>query len=96
MPYVGEEDRIVSETKLKAHGTQAQLGSAGCLNFVISKLCDNFIGHAPSYDKINAVIGALECAKQELYRRLAAPYEDRKCSENGDIYTSEFRWREGP
>jgi len=36
---------------------------------------------------INAIIGALECAKLELYRRVAAPYEDDKIAENGDVYT---------
>ena len=32
-------------------------------------------------------MGALECAKLELYRRVAAPYEDVKIMENGDVYT---------
>jgi hypothetical protein len=32
------------------------------------------------------MIGALECAKLELYRRLASPYEDLKIADNGDIY----------
>ena len=36
---------------------------------------------------LNAIIGALECAKLELYRRVAAPYEDDKIIENGDVYT---------
>ena len=31
---------------------------------------------------------ALECAKLELYRRLAAPYEDEKRKETGDVYRS--------
>jgi len=33
-------------------------------------------------------MGALECAKQELYRRLIAPYEDQKLAGSGDIYRS--------
>ena len=39
------------------------------------------------YSEINSVIGVLECAKMELYRRIAAPYEDKKCEENGDVYS---------
>jgi len=35
-------------------------------------------------------IGALECAKLELYRRVAAPYEDTKIAENGDVYDPEL------
>lgn len=60
--------------------------SAGELNYLITKTCDNFIGSELSYSKINEVIGVLECAKLEMYRRLAAPYEDKKMSENGDVY----------
>jgi len=30
--------------------------------------------------------GVLRCVELELYRRLAAPYEDLKCAENGDVY----------
>lgn len=40
-----------------------------------------------SYTNINEVIGVLECAKLELYRRLAVPYEDKKKEENGDVYS---------
>lgn len=38
------------------------------------------------YDSLNAVIGVLECAKQEFYRRAAVPYENQKITENGDVY----------
>jgi hypothetical protein len=34
----------------------------------------------------NDVIGALECCKLELYRRMVAPYENTKIKENGDVY----------
>jgi hypothetical protein len=40
----------------------------------------------PSYQSINDVLGALEGAKLEFYRRIAAPYEDTKIQENGDVY----------
>ena len=40
----------------------------------------------PSFDHYADAIAALECAKLELYRRLLAPYEDRKIQENGDVY----------
>jgi len=39
-----------------------------------------------SYSNVNEIIGALECIKLELYRRVAAPYEDLKIEENGDVY----------
>lgn len=33
-----------------------------------------------------SVLGAIECAKLEFYRRVAAPYETTKALENGDVY----------
>lgn len=64
-----------------------KIDSAGDLNYAITKLIthylDNF-GHR--YEHFNAVIGVLECAKLEVYRRVVAPYEDEKKEENGDVY----------
>lgn len=45
-----------------------------------------FVGTANNYKDYNEVIGVLECVKQELYRRLIAPYEDKKKDENGDVF----------
>ena len=39
-----------------------------------------------NYVKLNELIGVLECAKLELYRRVASPYEDEKVESNGDVY----------
>lgn len=38
------------------------------------------------YEVYNAVEGVLSCIGQELYRRMIAPYEDRKKEENGDVF----------
>lgn len=59
--------------------------SAGDLNFIISKLLTEHLKRNFNYDKINELIGVLECAKLELYRRQAAPYEDMKMLANGDL-----------
>ena len=40
------------------------------------------------YYHYNQLIGVLECAKLELYRRLVTPYEDIKITDNGDVYGS--------
>jgi len=60
----------------------------GTLNYIITRLCDFWL-EDPNYEKYNAVIGVLECAKQELYRRQIAPYEDEKWQQNGDVYQNE-------
>lgn len=62
---------------------------AGELNYLITRLVDSFImGKGLSYSSINEAMGALECAKLELYRRIAAPYENQKARENGEVYVS--------
>ncbi len=58
----------------------------GHLNYVISKLCNGFLTDRHSYTNFNEVVGVLECAKQELIRRLLVPYEKDKCFENGEVY----------
>lgn len=65
--------------------------NAGELNYAITSLIDEYlVNQGLSYVQINKVIGVLECAKLELYRRVAAPYEDTKITENGDVYSEEL------
>jgi len=63
--------------------------TAGQLNYFVTRACLDYMTDNPDYAEFNEVIGVLECAKLELYRRMVAPYEDRKCEENGDVYPSE-------
>lgn len=80
MPYIKNDMR---EFASMAPATDGEL------NFSITRICDNYLKtYGLSYHHINEVIGALECAKLEMYRRIAAPYEDKKCAENGDVYRS--------
>jgi hypothetical protein len=58
----------------------------GELNFAITKMILDYLGPAPGYSRFNEVVGVLECAKLELYRRKIMPYEDQKKTENGDVY----------
>ena len=83
MPYIKQERR---EAILKGEKPQ----DAGELNFAITMLVDNYLKEKGGvrYAQLNEVIGAMDCAKLELYRRVAAPYEDKKIEENGDVYRS--------
>jgi len=38
------------------------------------------------YSTFNDIIGALDSAKMEFYRRIVANYEDKAIIRNGDIY----------
>lgn len=82
MPYIKPEDR----TKILLD--EQSISTAGELNYFISTLLNWYLNQkGKSYSTINEAIGVLECAKLELYRRVAVPYEDIKIEENGDVYT---------
>ena len=90
MPYIPMEKRetldhtIISlACRLLAHEEDER---AGMLNYAISSLLARLSKGDVNYRNINRMIGVLECAKLELYRRLASPYEDEKMQSNGDVY----------
>ena len=82
MPYVDKDAR----TRLD-NGEPPQ--NAGELNYAITRLIDEYLKNKGGirYVHLNEVMGAMECAKLELYRRIAVPYEDSKIEQNGDVYT---------
>jgi hypothetical protein len=55
----------------------------GELNYVVTKILKEV--YPLRYFYINKAMGVLECIKQEFYRRVAAPYEDMKMKESGDV-----------
>ena len=78
MPYIRQDDRIRA-AKLPE--------TPGELNYAITMLCVDYLAQASeSYAQYNTIIGALECAKLEMYRRRVASYETKKWCENGDVY----------
>jgi len=57
------------------------------LNYVITSICIEYLNtKGKNYQAVNDIVGALEGAKLEFYRRIAAPYEDMKIKQNGDVY----------
>ena len=81
MPYITESAR-----EQIALQVGRMPNTAGELNYCFTYLALAYIDHRGlSYEILNDAVGALECAKQELLRRVVAPYEDRKIKENGDI-----------
>ena len=85
MPYIAEAAR----SRLK-HGCPPT--TAGELNYLITRSVNAYLGFHGGlrYEHLNAAIGALQCAQLELYRRIAAPYEDQKRAENGEVYGPSF------
>ncbi len=81
MPYLNKAVRASLDD-----GRKALIG--GELNYQISSLLNSFVAmKGLSYATVNEAVGALECAKMEFYRRIAAPYENLKMAQNTDVYT---------
>lgn len=80
MPYIDKDARLDLDMMIREPKTPGEL------NYIITCAIQLYMDSEISYSKINEVIGVLECAKLELYRRLAAPYEDNKKEQNGDVY----------
>ena len=81
MPYIKKEDRKKLHFRSNRHPE-----TVGELNYCITKLIHQYLrDKGICYQHYNDVIGALEGAKLELYRRYASVYEDSKISENGDV-----------
>lgn len=87
MPYIEQGDRDDIDLVLEPLLDTLDSTNPGEINYVVTRIITNRLRYdGPAYHIINELVGVLECAKLELYRRLAAPYEDRKLEENGDVY----------
>lgn len=84
MPYIKQVDRDAIDYRTRLPNTPGEL------NYAITKLIQQYWDGTHtgphSYQKINDVLGALDGASKEFYRRVAIPYEDKKIAENGDVY----------
>ena len=84
MPYIDPLRRVYFTDALDS--LLDDISSPGELNFVVTSLLHGILKRqGKSYGQLNALVGVLECAKLEFYRRKAAPYEDEKVAENGDV-----------
>lgn len=80
MPYIPIKDRAA----LDAGGVPETPGE---LNYRITQLLRAYLTrNGKTYDTIQECISSCEGAKLEFYRRVAAPYEDTKILQNGDVY----------
>ena len=90
MPYITQNERDNFDVALKQ--VSDEVLSMGHINYCITTLIKNYLEQVKEvegkvgYFHYNNLIGVLECAKLELYRRQTAPYEDIKIKENGDVY----------
>jgi len=89
MPYITQQQR---EPLAESIDTLLNIitdndGLEGKLNYIISSIMSGILEtEGVNYTILNKMIGVLECAKLELYRCMASPYEDLKLEENGEVY----------
>lgn len=83
MPYIPQDRRHAVGVDVDNNSPAA---SAGELNFQLTEVLIGYVKRHNNYQGINDVIGALEAAKMEFYRRWVVPYEEFKMHVNGDVY----------
>ena len=89
MPYIAPEGRNRLQIYLTALSEMMAQDEdfAGDFNFIICTLANEHLNRVGiRYKNLNRIIGALECSKLEIYRRVAAEYEDAKAEQNGDLF----------
>lgn len=81
-----ETIKYIFSTKKYSEENSIENLSCGDLNYLLTSLCHAYLNEkGEKYQIYNDIIGVLECAKQELYRRKIAEYENKKIKENGDL-----------
>lgn len=90
MPYIKPFDRSQVDSEIDHLIVELlefqQQSRSGACNYTFTRILHSVFGlDNPTYEKINTCIGILGCVQQELYRRKAVPYEEKKIIENGDI-----------
>jgi hypothetical protein len=87
MPYITQEDRPqYDEVLAELIGLLKEKPPEsidGHLNYVVTRVIKEV--YPLRYYHINKAMGVLECIQHEFYRRVAAPYEDTKIEQNGDV-----------
>lgn len=92
MPYISQDDRVafgenVDDYNVADYMADMELGKfAGHLNYLNYRIVKAWIAkNGKKYFAFATITGTLICCILEIYRRLVAPYEDKKIKENGDV-----------
>jgi len=89
MPYIeqGQRKPIDDLVRLIKFKSDCKIG---IFNYLITRfMCSWIKSKGESYTTYNELIGVLEAAKLELYRRLVSKYEDTKLASSGECYDIE-------
>jgi len=91
MPYVRQPIKDLVHNKEHQVIHLKTLLEPGSLNFAICSLIIAYVkNNGLCYKTLNDIGGALSYADKEFYRRVVAPYEEKKIKENGDIWPDNY------
>jgi hypothetical protein len=83
MPYIKKENRQDIDDCL--NDLEMYIENSGELCYIVYKLMNDLTKVNKCFKTMSSLISEVECAKLEFYRRVVAPYEDKKIEENGDV-----------
>lgn len=81
MPYINDK-KLRKRLDAVILGYGYNLKQKGALNYLLFKFAKEY---CKDYNDFRTFMGELEMCKQEIYRRLAGAYEDKKIKQNGDV-----------
>lgn len=88
MPYIDPKIRERFDGAIRWIADSISEGDAakGELNYVVSSILHRVLKRRGlRYHNLNDLVGVLTCCQLELYRKVAAPYEDEAERKNGPI-----------
>ena len=85
MPYITQEQRRDLASYLKDILELVPTLTKGEINYIITRIVATKYA-VGSYDWRSEGASVFQDAHDEFYRRVIAPYEDKKKDENGEVY----------
>ena len=91
MPYVKRTDRALMKPQIDylLLFLNEKGYNPGWINYIITTIIYYWWkSSAQNYATLALICGTLDNVKDEFYRRVASPYEDRKIEEHGDVFSA--------
>jgi hypothetical protein len=87
MPYITQDDRTTYDESLDMLTADIEEAGhvSGHVTYILYMIVARWFKLEPSYNTICKIRGCLIGTLAEFDRRIAAPYEDKKIGENGDV-----------
>lgn len=102
MPYIEQEERDQIDPKLEELLMHMGPLTPGQFVYIIYQIAlwqatNGGVDKLPvNWTKCNEIVGNIDCAGKEFYRRVVGPYEGEAIAKNGDCYVPTKRRRPEP